>query len=159
MPPLDYIRHVVYQATLLQLPARMDSHAARAMLTAIGMQESRLRHRRQQDNGPARGFWQFETAGVRGVLQHGASRPYLLPILAAMHYDQEVTTSYAAVEHNDILACIYARLLLWTHTAPLPAKGEHEAAWQYYLSLWRPGRPHRDTWNPFFDRAWEVVTA
>jgi len=156
---LDYIRHVIYQAALLQLPARMDSHAARAMLTAIGMQESRLRHRRQQENGPARGFWQFETAGVRGVIKHGASRTHLVPILAAMQYDEEVTTSYTAIEHNDILACVYARLLLWTHTAPLPQKGEREVAWQYYLSLWRPGRPHRETWDAFFDRAWEVTAA
>lgn len=155
---LDYIRHVVYQAALLQLPARLDTRAARAMLTAIGLQESRLRYRRQM-NGPARGFWQFETAGVRGVLQHGASRPHLLPVLAAMQYDQEVTTSYTAIEHNDILACIYARLLLWTHTAPLPVRGERAQAWQYYLSLWRPGKPQRETWDAFYDRAWELAEA
>lgn len=158
MPALDYIRHVVYQAALLQLPARMDTHAARAMLTAIGMQESRLRHRRQA-NGPARGFWQFEAGGVRGVLEHRESRPHLAPILAAMQYDQEVTTSYAAIEHNDVLACVYARLLLWTHRAALPARGERAPAWQYYLSLWRPGKPHPETWDAFFDRAWELAEA
>jgi len=155
---LDYIRQVVYQAAFLQLPARMDVREARAMLTAIGMQESRLKHRRQLA-GPARGFWQFEVAGVRGVLQHGASRPYLVPILAAMNYDEEVTTSYTAIEHNDVLACIYARLLLFTHAAPLPARGEREQAWAYYLSLWRPGRPHRETWDAFYDRAWELAAA
>lgn len=48
----------------------MDSAAARCQMLAIGLQESRLQHRRQ-NGGPARGFWQFEKGGgVKGILFH-----------------------------------------------------------------------------------------
>lgn len=153
MIPRQYIPGTIYAAALSLLPARMDSPAARAMLTAIALQESRFTHRRQIQ-GPARGFWQFEPAGVHGVLHHGASRPHLMPVLAALGYPPEVTAIYAALEHNDVLAACVARLLLWTHPQPLPLPGEAQRAWDYYLELWRPGRPHRHTWDAFYIEAW-----
>lgn len=52
----------------LKLLPSMDSVRARMMLLAIGLQESRFEHRRQLGNGPARGFWQFESGGGVRVL-------------------------------------------------------------------------------------------
>lgn len=137
-------------AALAMLPAKMDSPEARALLVAIGLQESRFTHRRQQLNGPAHGFWQFESAGgVHGVLTHHATKPFIQPVLDALRY--EPSDCYYAIRDNDILACVFARLLLFSHPAPLPR--EAAAAWDYYLATWRPGKPRRDTWDGFFIQA------
>lgn len=127
------------------------------MLVAIGLQESRFTHRRQV-GGPARGFWQFELGGgVRGVLTHQATKPIIRAVLERLQYDFDPATSYAAIEHNDVLACIYARLLLWALPYKLPVQGEVESAWGQYLAAWRPGKPHRETWDVFFNEAWGVA--
>lgn len=144
----------VYAETMQLLPAKMDSPQACAMLKAIALQESRFLHRKQI-GGPARGFWQFEQGGgVRGVLNHPASREHIRRILTARGYDHQPTTSYRAIETDDVLACAYARLLLYTLPGALPEKGEHDEAWKAYLEAWRPGRPHRSTWDAFYDEAW-----
>src|SRR5690606_12018619 len=57
------------EAGLALLPEPDSSREARAMLLAIALQESRFMHRRQI-GGPARGYWQFEVGGVRGVMTH-----------------------------------------------------------------------------------------
>lgn len=154
MSPVDYIERYVLGATMLLLPQGMDSAEARAQLMTIGLQESRFKHRRQI-GGPAHGFWQFEmNGGVRGVLQHAMTRDPIREVLATLGYDDLVATSYAAIVDNDILACAYARLLLWTVPGPLPKRGEADKAWQYYLAGWRPGKPHRATWDAFYLQAW-----
>ncbi len=38
---------------------------------------------------------------------------------------------------------VFARLLLWTDAKPLPAIGDEQGAWDYYLRNWRPGKPTR----------------
>lgn len=142
---------------LTLLPRRMTSDAARAMLVAIALQESRLAHRRQV-NGPARGFWQFEAGGgVAGVLRHPATAAPIRTVLEALCYDATVATSYAAIEHQDVLAAAYARLLLFTLPAPLTGPGEAERAWIQYLDAWRPGRPHPETWNDCYALGWHAV--
>lgn len=124
------------------------------MLTAIGLQESRFLHRRQI-RGPARGFWQFEHGGgVRGVLKHPASAPHIRRVLAALCYGDDSEACYNALADNDVLACAFARLLLWTGSGALPRQGDAEGGWQYYLALWRPGKPHRETWDAFYAEAW-----
>lgn len=139
------------------LPAKMDSAAARAMLIAIGLQESRLIHRRQI-NGPARGFLQFEVMGVLGVLRHPASRDHARDVLIALEYGgADAHDVWEAIEHNDVLAAAIARLLLWTHPKPLPAEHSPAEAWEYYLACWRPGKPHPQTWDAFYRTAWEAV--
>lgn len=132
----------------------MDSPGAKAMLKAIALQESRLDNRRQI-GGPARGFWQFELMGIVGVLNHPASRQIIHSVLDALDYDYKPATSYAALEHNDILAFAFARCLLWTFPGVLPRHGEAERAWKQYISCWRPGKPHRETWDAFYEQAWE----
>ena len=147
----------IYKATVALLPPRMDSQEAKAMLIAIAMQESRWDERRQI-GGPARGFFQFELAGVRGVLNHKASQPAIFSVLDRLDYDHTPNTSFAAIEHNDPLAFAYARCLLWTLPGPLPARGEAEEGWAQYLEAWRPGRPHPATWSKFFNDAWNLVS-
>ena len=139
------------------LPARMDTPAARIMLLAIAYQESGMQHRHQV-GGPAHGYWQFEQGGgVRGVLRHPSSKDRIQDVLAVLDYDPASTAAecYAAIEHNDILAAAFARLLLWTDSAPLPT--EAGAAWALYLRTWRPGKPHYDTWGDNFQKAKDFI--
>lgn len=147
-----WVHDRILPAALALLPARLDSAKARALVMATGLQESLFKHRRQV-RGPARGLWQFEEIGVRGVLEHPASRPLTLAALEVLHY--KPGECFAAIEHNDVLACVFARLLLWTHPGQLPASPA--SAWAYYLSTWRPGKPHPETWEANYRRAWELV--
>lgn len=148
----------IYRAAMSLLPAQMDCQEAYAMLYAIGMQESRFEHR-AQIGGPARGFWQFERGGgVKGVLQHGATEKPIQAALTALRYDDFMPEcSYRAIEHNDLLACCFARLLLYTLPESLPRREEAEKGWELYLDAWRPGKPHPHTWEPFFRAGWEMV--
>jgi len=153
-----YLLGHVLPAALGLLPERMGGPLAEVNLLAIGWQESRLTHRWQLGRnvlsramhlrGPARGLWQFEKVGVGGVLTHRASAAAAAAVCAALNYQADVATVHGAVAHNDVLACAFARLLLWTHPDPLPRASEDAAAaaWDYYLALWRPGRPHPETW-------------
>lgn len=149
---VKWMHERVIPAALALLPPRLDSAKARVQMVATGLQESRFEHRRQMGGGPARSFFQFEPIGVRGVLEHHASRPLIEPVLELLHYRPE--DCYEAIEHNDVLACVFARLLLWTHPGPLPAGAA--AAWGYYLATWRPGKPHPATWEAFYSLAWDL---
>jgi hypothetical protein len=152
---LSYIRNAVLPAVYEVLPATMDSPESRAMLLAIGLQESKFQHR-VQVRGPARGFWQFEEGGgVHGVLQHPSSRRYITPVLKTLLYEEE--DCYEAIKDNDILAAVFARLLLWTDPKPLPKSDHPGIAWDYYLRNWRPGKPHKKTWAGYYKQAWGVV--
>jgi hypothetical protein len=62
--------------------------------------------------------------------------------------------AYSAIEHNDVLAAVFARLLLWTVPGRLPGRAEPVRAWNQYLSAWNPGKPHEETWAPLFELAW-----
>lgn len=148
----------VYKATAALLPANMDVPAAKAMLIAIAMQESRWDERRQI-RGPARGFWQFELAGIKGVLAHRASRPLIEVVLSRLDYNYDPHVSYTAIEHNDVLAFAYARCLLWTIPQSLPQRNNSAEGWAQYTDAWRPGKPWRQTWDAFFKSAWQLVEA
>lgn len=154
--PISTVRAQAIAPALALLPAKMGGRRAELLLIAIGLQESRLTHRRQI-GGPARSFWQFETCGVRGVLQHEASCEHALRVCAARGVEPTTAAVYARLEHDDVLAAAFARLLLWTDPQPLPAIGEEVRAWDYYLRTWRPGKPHRRTWGGlYFDARREV---
>lgn len=153
---LSEIRAAAIAPALALLPARMNSPQAEAMLLAIGLQESGFIHRRQI-GGPARGFWQFELGGVRGVLQHPLSRPPALAVCKVRNVEPAEAVVYAVLEHDDTLAAAFARLLLWTDPAPLPAVGEVGAAWDLYVRTWRPGKPHRDRWDGCYARAMDAL--
>lgn len=142
------------------LPDQMHSPKATAILLAIGLQESKFQHRRQLPKGPARGFWQFERAGgVEGVLTHRSTQTYIRRVLESMEYPSttDAYKAHTAIEHNDVLACCFARLLLWTLPDTLPTRAEADAGWSQYLKAWRPGKPHPETWAENFRIAWTVV--
>ena len=153
---LYHMHKFVLPSALALLPGRMDSPEARAMLLAIGLQESGFNHRRQV-NGPARGFWQFEKNGTRGVLTHPGTSPVLVPVMHTLRYSTDLTEVFAALEHNDTLACIFARLLLWTSPHEMPSAVGADAGWNIYLQTWRPGKPRHDDWGENFQAAWEML--
>ncbi len=126
------------------------------MLLAIGLQESGLCKRRQL-GGPARGFWQFERNGIIGVLRHRETIGPLNKALNTLCYLPNESECYDAVEHNDVLAAVFARLLLWTLPSALPTKDETAIGWTQYLDAWRPGRPHEARWSGNYRAAWAHV--
>lgn len=160
MADLDHILRTVVEPGLRLLPSRMDTDPARVMLLAIGLQESRLIHRRQI-GGPARGLWQFERGGgVTGVLRHKASAALADSVCEARGVDPTPSKLYEALAGDDLLACAIARLLLFTDPRPLPGlDAPAEAAWEYYIRNWRPGKPHRKTWDAFHEQAVVAVKA
>lgn len=159
MSALQNIKDVVFPDTFKLLPSRMDTIPARAMLLAMGLQESRFEHR-VQIGGPAHGFWQFEAGGgVKGVLNHAATKPLILPICSVRNVQPTVSACYEAIVNDDVLACAFARLLLYTVPGILPTQDEPQKGWDQYIDGWRPGKPHRETWDAFFNQAWtEVLT-
>lgn len=130
---------------LALLPDNMDSPRARVMLLAICGQEADFRHRWQVlstpgAKGPARGLWQFERGGgVVGVLTHAASRDHARRIARHRIGTTSADAVWQALEHDNVLAGVFARLLLWTDPQSLPAVGEIDGAWTLYLRCWRPG--------------------
>lgn len=158
----DVLKLAIEPAMAL-LPGKMDTPEARVMLLAIGLQESRFQHR-QQIGGPARGFWQFEQGtkasrgGVWGVYLHQSSSALLLQLCSALKVDFTPQAIYAAVETNDVLAAGVARLMLFTDPQRLPAVTDTAAAWQTYLRIWRPGKPHPETWPALHAQARQEVT-
>jgi hypothetical protein len=155
--PLDDIVREAILPALAMLPAKMDTPQARVMLLAIGMQESRFEHRLQQ-GGPARGFWQFEKGGgVKGVMTHAQCDQYAQGVCSARGVPFERTAIYLALAKDDVLAAALARLLLWSDPRPLPARTDPQGGWDLYARVWRPGKPHRETWDAFYNRAVKQV--
>lgn len=156
---LASITHDAISPALELLPSRMDTPEARIQMLAIGLQESRFMYRRQKNQGPAMGYWQFERGGgVTGVLTHKASKNYALNICSVRGVAPESSAVWSALEKDDVLAAAFARLLLWTDPHALPVIGNAAGAWEYYLRNWRPGKPHRQTWDEFYKQAKEQVT-
>lgn len=141
---------------LRALPAVMATPEAQVMLLAIGLQESQFKTRKQT-GGPARGFWQFERVGVRGVLNHPSSKGKAAAFCAAAGVEPSESMVYGMLDKDDLLACQIARLLLWTDPAPLPALGDADAAWAYYLRTWQPGKPHPEHWAGRYASAVQAV--
>jgi hypothetical protein len=48
--------------------------------------------------------------------------------------------------------------LLLTDPYQLPPRGDFEGSWALYAQrTWRPGKPHRETWDAFFATGWQTV--
>jgi len=127
------------------------------MVLAIALQESGLAARTQAEGGPARGLWQFERAGVRGVLTHPSSASHARRLCAARACPASEYSVWIALAGDDLLACGFARLLLWTDPAPLPALGDADGAWACYERNWRPGRPRPEHWAANYAMALDAV--
>jgi hypothetical protein len=160
---LSEIRSSVIAPALLLLPARMSSRQAELMLLVIQLQED-PQQRRRQVGGPARGLWQFEErGGTAGVLAHVSSRAHAQVVCEALGITPTAATVYWKLQSEDVLAAAFARLLLWTDPAALPAVGEVEQAWQLYLRTWRPGAAKRDyaglrkKWSVNYSHALELL--
>lgn len=162
---MDLIWHVhksVIPSALALLPGQMDSMQARAMLLATGLQESGFNARMQggsgtvRGDGPAAGLWQFErTGGVTEIL--GAFPDIVHPICRMLLYSPTPATVHKALADNDVLACVFARLLLWRDPRSMPESNNPTKGWRIYLERWRPGMPHADSWTTNFRQAWEIV--
>lgn len=125
--------------------------SARVLVMAIAGQESGWAARRQI-GGPARSYWQFEKGGGVDDVFRVTSRPLGI-VCASLDIACDPAVVFEAMAWNDTLACAMARLLLWQDPAPLPAVGNKSAAWAYYLRRWRPGAPHRSSWDGRYDQA------
>ncbi len=168
---IELVRKHVAPAAYSLLPLKMQTLEATALLYAIGLQESRFEYRDQTDplqrEGPALGFWQFERGGgVRGVMRHPASKVHLYNALEALQYkkradqlpatlDAQEDFVWRAIEHNDVLGWLVARLLLYTDGKALPSEVLGPVAgWLAYTRNWRPGKPHPETWDEFWRQGW-----
>jgi len=156
---LDQVITQILNPGLAQLPLSMDTPKARLMLLAIGLQESKFLHRAQVLNGggkgPARGFWQFERGGgVKGVMTHHTTTGHAHRLCAERGVSWDSTAIWAKLETDDLLACGFARLLLFSDPKPLPAVTDVDGSWELYAKrTWRPGKPHRDTWDGYHIQA------
>lgn len=150
------------EPALALLPAKMDTPGAKVMLLSIGLQESRFQYRRQV-GGPARSFWQFEEGtqksrgGVWGVYLHPASSALLMKLCTARGISFKPDAIYSAIENDDVLAAGIARLMLFTDPKPIPAPTDSAGGWATYLRIWRPGKPHPETWDALHDQAMKEV--
>lgn len=153
---IDILANVIEPAFRV-LPPMMASDEARAMLLAIGLQESGLKHRTQHGGGPARGLWQFERIGVAEVLRNRSTMEHAAGVCWKLGNAGTTASVYHQLAHDDVLACCFARLALWRFKGPLPKEDENAYGWRQYLTIWAPGKPRPDEWPENFRRAWEVV--
>lgn len=167
----EYLPHCVYDPRFLEvdminrgplstalefLPETMDTLDSRALLLKIGLQESKLVHRRQlvgsppRPTGPAAGLWQFERGGgIKGCMTHPATSGYLRSLCAMANVPFDSRAIWEAIQHDDVLAAGLARLNLWWSPRRLPSRHSEQAGWDEYIFCWRPGKPHRITWGGY----------
>lgn len=148
----------VLSAAMSLLPPHFDTPEARVMLLAIGLQESELAYR-CQIGGPAHGCWQFELTGVKGVLENPTAYGLLRDICAARKVSFSALAIYGAIVNDDVLAAVVARLNLWADPHALPALGDMQGAWAYYVRVWRPGKPRWESWPVNYARALSAIQA
>ena len=156
MSPRNFFLRVV-EPGLALLPGYMVNDQARVALMAIAGQESNWTARTQGNDGPARGYWQFEPAGVAGVATHPSTMGLLASVLSTL--DLAGTSPYAAIQFNDPLACVIARLLLWSDPEALPAIEDHDGCWDYYVRNWKPGKPDETRWGAAYATACNTVAS
>lgn len=173
---LHEIRTKVFPNAFALLPAAMNTLPAQVLLLTIGLQESRFEHRRQLLSrtvegvkrllpiGAAAGFWMFEEgdkisrAGVYGVMNHEATKAHMRRICAHFGIDFTPKAVWKALETNDVLACCAARLLMYTDAVKLPVVTDVQGGWDMYAKrVWRPGKPHRETWDAYHAQAVKEV--
>ena len=135
---------------LALLPPKMDSREARVIVLAIGLQESGFTSHVQVlaggKRGPAHGYLQFEKAGVAGVMNHPASRLWMVDLCKARNCAFTPEAVWTQIETDDVLAMGLGRLLLWTDPKPLPGILDTDGAWALYLRTWCPGKPRPKDW-------------
>lgn len=167
MTPELLLKTAIIPAMSLLNP-RLDTPEARALLICIALQESGLRARRQMLEagkpwwesrpGAANGLFMFERdGGVRGVMRHPAASAIVLPVIDALLYPRDPYAVHEALIHNDVLACVLARALLYSVPEPLPGPNDPAKGWAIYIKAWRPGKPHVEPWANHYRTAWAMV--
>ena len=161
--PSAFLAEILTPALSL-LPPQMDTPEARVTVVAIAIQESGLRHRYQVvsggGKGPARGLLQFERGGgCAGVLRHRASRYWMHHLCSVRGCRPSPDALWRQIELDDVLAAGAARLLLFTDPKRLPVLGDEAGAWDLYARVWRPGKPHRDSWPAAYQQALNTLGA
>lgn len=148
--------HLFIRPTLSLLESKLGiarTGNAERMLLAIGGQESAWKARVQLGNGPARGWFQFELAGVRGVIRHPGTQRHAKNACDILLVGFDDASVYNTIAFNDALAATFARLLLFSDPRPLPI--DESGAWDYYLRNWRPGKPRPEKWR----ENWKVANS
>lgn len=154
---LQQVSDLLIDTSMQLLPPKMDSSKARVMLFGIGLQESEFEHT-HQIGGPAHGYWQFESGGgVKGVMTHPASREHARSVCDSLGVPWARPAVFDAIERDQVLACAFARLLLWTDARRLPELGDQAGAWDCYEWNWRPGKPHPSKWPGNYQQALKFV--
>jgi hypothetical protein len=157
MSPKLFLERAI-EPGLALLPGYMVSDASRVALLAIAGVETAWSKRAQivsEGPPPAVSYWQFQKNGLDGVMTaHGS-----LLSAACATLDIAPAEAFAAIRYNDALACVAARLLLWTDPDPMPAIGDATGCWNYYLRGWRPGKPDVTRWTPVYATAVSAVAA
>lgn len=129
-----------------------NTDPARRFLLAVSAQElgstllPRYQNSPSTSAGPARGRWQFEQGGaVHGVFTHAASAGLIKAACAHFEVAYNEPAIWRAIEGHDLLAAVLARALLWTDPYSIPTT--QQPAWECYADrLWKPGKPHPETW-------------
>ncbi len=148
---LEEVMASAVRPALAWLPPKMTSGEALVEVLTIALKESLLKHRRQvtssgKEDGPAVSLWQFERGGgITGVLTHRSSSELARRFCAERGIDASPMAVWVAMQTDDVLGAVFARLLLWTESGALPRVTDTEAAWQLYLRAWRPGAYTRGT--------------
>jgi len=154
--PRNFFLRVV-EPGLALLPGYMVSDRARVALMAIPGQESNWAARIQAADGPAHGYYQCEPVAVAEVTNNAQTAGVFNSVLSTL--DLVGMSPYTAIQYNDPLACVVARLLLWADPAPLPSVGDAEGCWQYYLRNWKPGKPDETRWGASYATACNTVAS
>jgi hypothetical protein len=152
----------VWAPVMLGLSFKLRSLEANVLGIAIGGQESGYAVRSQYGGGPAHGFWQMEEgatdhSGVRGVMNHPASRTFAMRYCADNGLPFDAHAIWSEMAEDDEVGAAFARFLLWTSSRPLPPIGDQDGAWNYYLDVWRPGKPDKTRWAPVYAAAVAAV--
>jgi hypothetical protein len=135
-----WVLRYAIEPALAELPPMPSPRWAKVMLLAIAGVESGCLYRRQMGDGPARGLWQFERGGgVAGVLQHPATASHAAAALRRRQVPAASGEAWRALERDDALAAVFARLLLLSDPAPLPSN--LITGREIYMRTWRPGKP------------------
>lgn len=151
------VQAAIREALTEMLPTKMNTMIGRLMMLTYQKQEDPEERRYQvvkrvaatlpenivgpkTAKGPARGLWQFEAGGgIKGVLNHRKTSEYIRGICEHYNVPAEPIACWHAIEHNDVLAACFARLLLWSDPFEMPKYQDAEGAFALYLRTWRPG--------------------
>lgn len=157
---LEMICRSVIAPALALLPPGLGGVRAEVMLLAIGQQESGFQKRRP-DLGPERGYWRScpDDDQVGAVLRHPATAALAVAACDTRQVPPIEERVFTALEHDDLLSAVFARLRLHIEGERLPPLGEVGDAWSLYCSAWRPAEPDRPRWDQSYARAMDALNA